>query len=125
MAKSAIALATSPASAQNIPTPNVPTPVAAPATVPASRPPVRHVRVRRPIIPNLARVPAANSAATQEPQRQAVMNAVQVFPFADGAIYQVYTAPGAVTAIALPPGETHVAVAAAHIMRLVLATPYP
>ncbi len=33
------------------------------------------------------------------------MNAVQVFPFADGALYQVYAAPGEVTDIALQEGE--------------------
>src|SRR3546814_6698846 len=120
VAISAIALATAPASAQNIASPKVPTPVAAPATVPVSRPPVRHVRVRRPINPNVARVAAANRAATQEPQRQAFMNAVQVFPFADGAIYQVYTAPGAVTDIALQPGENLVAVAAGDTVRWVI-----
>src|SRR3546814_5981515 len=83
-------------------------------------PPVRHVRVRRPINPNVARVAAANRAATQEPQRQAFMNALQVFPFADGAIYQVYTAPGAVTDIALQPGENLVAVAAGDTVRWVI-----
>src|SRR3546814_14101066 len=48
------------------------------------------------------------------------MNAVQVFPFADGAIYQVYTAPGAVTDIALQPGESLVSVAAGDTVRWVI-----
>src|SRR3546814_13855991 len=86
-------------------------------------PPVRHVRVRRPINPNVARVAAANRAATQEPQRQAFMNAVQVFPFADGAIYQVSTAPGAVTDIALQPGANLVEVAAGDTVRWVIGDP--
>ncbi|WP_353653924.1 P-type conjugative transfer protein TrbG [Hephaestia sp. MAHUQ-44] len=68
----------------------------------------------------MARVAAANKAATQEPERQAFMNAVQVFPFSDGAIYQVYTAPGAVTDIALQPGESLVAVAAGDTVRWVI-----
>ena len=48
------------------------------------------------------------------------MNAVQVFPFSDGTIYQVYTAPGAVTDIALQPGENLVAVAAGDTVRWVI-----
>lgn len=120
LAVSAIALATAPASAQIIASPKVPAPVATPATASIPKPPVRRVRVKRPISPNVARVAAANRAATQEPQRQAFMNAVQVFPFADGAIYQVYTAPGAVTDIALQPGENLVAVAAGDTVRWVI-----
>lgn len=120
LAVSAIALATAPASAQTVALPKVSAPVAAPATASIPKPPVRRVRVKRPISPNVARVAAANRAATQEPQRQAFMNAVQVFPFADGAIYQVYTAPGAVTDIALQPGENLVAVAAGDTVRWVI-----
>lgn len=120
LAVSAIALATAPASAQIIASPKVSAPVAAPATAPTSKPPVRRARVKRQISPNVARVAAANRAATQEPERQAFMNAVQVFPFSDGAIYQVYTAPGAVTDIALQPGESLVAVAAGDTVRWVI-----
>jgi type IV secretion system protein TrbG len=120
LAVSAISLATAPASAQIIASPKVPAPVAAPATAPASKPPVRRVRVRRSISPNVARVAIANRAATQEPQAQGFVNAVQVFPFTDGAIYQVYTAPGAVTDIALQPGESLVSVAAGDTVRWVI-----
>jgi P-type conjugative transfer protein TrbG len=120
LAVSAIALATAPAFAQNIATPKVAAPLAAPDAPPASKPPIRRVRVKRPIGPNVARVAAANRAATQEPQAQAFVNAVQVFPFLDGAIYQVYTAPGAVTDIALQPGESLVAVAAGDTVRWVI-----
>jgi len=48
------------------------------------------------------------------------VNAVQVFPFTGGAIYQVYTAPGVVTDIALQPGERLVAVAAGDTVRWVI-----
>jgi type IV secretion system protein VirB9 len=68
----------------------------------------------------VARVAAANRAATLEPQAQGFVNAVQVFPFSDGAIYQVYTAPGAVTDIALQPSENLVAVAAGDTVRWVI-----
>lgn len=113
LALSAIAIV--PASAQIAP-PTVPAPVAAPGTTPASKP-VRQVYAKRKISPNVARVAAANRAATQEPQAQGFVNAAQVFPFADGAIYQVYTAPGAVTDITLQPGESLVAVAAGDTVR--------
>ena len=47
------------------------------------------------------RVDLANAAARVQPSRSGYVNAVQVFPFADGAVYQVYAAPGQVTDIAL------------------------
>ncbi len=119
-AASAIALATAPAFAQTAASPARPAPVATPADAPASKAPVRRVRAKRPVSPNIARVAAANRAATQEPQAQGFVNAVQVFPFSDGTIYQVYTAPGAVTDIALQPGENLVAVAAGDTVRWVI-----
>jgi type IV secretion system protein VirB9 len=51
------------------------------------------------------RVELANAAARVQPSRSGYVNAVQVFPFADGALYQVYAAPGQVTDIALQEGE--------------------
>ena len=51
------------------------------------------------------RVDLANAAARVQPTRRGYLNAVQVYPFADGALYQVYAAPGQVTDIALQEGE--------------------
>ena len=51
------------------------------------------------------RVDQANTAARVEPTRSAYLNAIQVYPFAEGALYQVYSAPGQVTDIALQDGE--------------------
>jgi type IV secretion system protein VirB9 len=51
------------------------------------------------------RVDLANAAARVQPSRSGYLNAVQVYPFADGALYQVYAAPGQVTDIALQEGE--------------------
>ena len=51
------------------------------------------------------RVDLANAAARVQPTRGGYLNAVQVYPFADGALYQVYSAPGQVTDIALQDGE--------------------
>jgi P-type conjugative transfer protein TrbG len=53
----------------------------------------------------VARVEAANGAARVEPRREGYFNAVQVFPYSPGALYQIYVAPGQVTDIALEPGE--------------------
>jgi type IV secretion system protein VirB9 len=51
------------------------------------------------------RVASANNAARVQPTRHGYLNAVQVYPFTEGALYQVYTAPGQITDIALQPGE--------------------
>lgn len=51
------------------------------------------------------RVGAANAAARIEPVRDGFINAMQLYPWTDGALYQVYTSPGQVTDIALQAGE--------------------
>jgi len=68
----------------------------------------------------VARVALANRAATWEPASQAYVNAVQIYPYAEGAIYHVYTAPERVTDIALQPGEVLGAVAAGDTVRWVI-----
>ena len=52
-----------------------------------------------------ARVGAANAAARIQPERDGVLNAIQQYSWSDGALYQVYAAPGQVTDIALQEGE--------------------
>ncbi|GFE97625.1 P-type conjugative transfer protein TrbG [Gluconobacter sp. Gdi] len=51
------------------------------------------------------RVELANSAARIQPTRAGYLNAIQVYPFSEGALYQLYAAPGEITDIALQPGE--------------------
>jgi type IV secretion system protein VirB9 len=51
------------------------------------------------------RVAKANGAARIQPTAAGYINAVQVYPFSDGALYQLYAAPGEITDIALEPGE--------------------
>lgn len=51
------------------------------------------------------RISAANAAARVQPVRDGFLNAIQQYPFAEGALYQVYTALGQVTDIALQEGE--------------------
>src|SRR5229473_340528 len=52
-----------------------------------------------------ARVNQANAAARVQPVRNGFINAVQVYPFTGGALYQAYTAPGQITDVALQDGE--------------------
>ncbi|MEE3624127.1 P-type conjugative transfer protein TrbG [Nitrospirillum sp. BR 11752] len=58
------------------------------------------------------RVRAANASAKVLPSRDGYINAMQVFPYSEGALYQVYVAPLHVTDIALEPGEELKSVAA-------------
>jgi len=51
------------------------------------------------------RIGAANAAARVQPVRDGFLNAIQQYPWSDGALYQVYAAPGQVTDIALQQGE--------------------
>jgi type IV secretion system protein TrbG len=51
------------------------------------------------------RIETANAAARVEPRRAGYFNAVQVFSYSPGALYQIYAAPGEITDIALEPGE--------------------
>jgi type IV secretion system protein VirB9 len=51
------------------------------------------------------RVDQANGAARVQPTRAGYINAIQVYPFTDGALYQVYAAPGEITDITLEAGE--------------------
>ncbi len=52
-----------------------------------------------------ARIAAANAAARIEPRPEGYYNALQVFPWSEGALYQVYAAPGQITTITLEAGE--------------------
>jgi type IV secretion system protein VirB9 len=50
-------------------------------------------------------VEQANDAARVQPSGADYLNAIQVYPFSDGALYQIYAAPGVITDIALEGGE--------------------
>lgn len=66
------------------------------------------------------RVSRANEEARMAPTREGYVNAIQVWPFTEGALYQVYSAVGRVTVIALQPGEELVTVAAGDTVRWVV-----
>nr|WP_296617765.1 P-type conjugative transfer protein TrbG [Sphingomonas sp.] len=89
-----------------------------PATKPVPGRAVRHRSSPRERMPAAERVVrAANLAATREPQVAGYIDAGQIFPFAEGALYAVYAAPERVTDVALQPGETLISVAAGDTAR--------
>lgn len=66
------------------------------------------------------RVRDANQAALQKPSAYGFVNAVQIYPYTQGALYQLYGAPERVTDIALDEGETLIAVAAGDTVRWII-----
>jgi type IV secretion system protein VirB9 len=76
--------------------------------------------VRPEVGPPRARVEAANRAATREPSAAGYVNAVQVYPWTEGALYRLYTAPERVSDVALEPGEQLTAVSAGDTVRWVI-----
>lgn len=68
----------------------------------------------------LKTVRSATRSATIEPAAAGFVSGVQVYPFSEGTIFQVYAAPGLVTDIMLQPGENLVAVASGDTARWVI-----
>jgi len=66
------------------------------------------------------RISDANKVAKMEPTRAGYINAIQVYPYSQGALYQLYTAPGQVSDIALQQGEQIVAVSAGDTVRWII-----
>ena len=76
-----------------------------PLPLPGQMKPVERSRQRPEPADPAARVNQANAAARVQPVRDGFINSMQVYPFTQGALYQVYTAVGQITDIALQPGE--------------------
>lgn len=70
--------------------------------------------------PPQERITAANAAAKVEPSRDGYVNAIQVYPYSEGALYQLYAAPEQVSDIALQIGEKIVSVSAGDTLRWVV-----
>jgi type IV secretion system protein VirB9 len=141
----AIAIATSSglgACATNIKVPEIPildSPAVAARREPDPQPPVRYVEVPAPLpLPGQLkpvgkeadrtketrspseRVTGANAAARVEPVQDGYINAIQVYPYIKGALYQLYAAVNQVTDIALESGEKLVSVSAGDTVRWVV-----
>lgn len=91
-----------------------------PLPLPGQLQPPPTARSRTDRRPPTQRVEAANRAALQEPTAHGYVNAVQVYPFTEGALYRLYAAPEQVTDIALQPGETLASVSAGDTVRWVV-----
>ena len=79
---------------------------------------VHHAAIRHARWTHASRVAAATRAATEEPT--GFVNASSVYPYAEGSVYHVYTAPGRITDIALQAGEALGAVAAGDTVRWII-----
>jgi P-type conjugative transfer protein TrbG len=88
---------------------SLPTPSAVQDSKPIPEPTDEKVRVSR-----------ANEEARIAPTREGYVNGIQVWPYAEGALYQVYASPGRVTVIALQEGEELVTVSAGDTVRWVV-----
>ncbi|EOJ9641801.1 P-type conjugative transfer protein TrbG [Enterobacter hormaechei] len=115
-----------PVQAQLLPEPPAPVAVVAvpePLALPAQLKPLPTVDEAK-AVPEPAdetvRVSKANAEARIAPTREGYVNAIQVWPFTDGALYQVYAAPGRVTMVSLQPGEELVTVAAGDTVRWIV-----
>jgi type IV secretion system protein VirB9 len=82
----------------------------------------REVNVAAEVAPGIPHevIDAAQASAKVGPKPGAYVNAIQVYPFARGALYQVYTAPEQVTDIALQQGETLISVSSGDTERWIL-----
>lgn len=92
-----------------------------PLPLPAQLKPIESTPITPAQVPDpQQQVSAANDAARVAPTQDGYVNAVQVWPFSDGALYQVYASPGRVTDILLQPGEELVSVSAGDTVRWIV-----
>lgn len=115
-----------PVEAQRLPEPPKPVEVVEipkPLALPAQLNPLAETMAHKPTAEpadERTRVSRANRDARVAPSREGYINAIQVWPYSDGALYQVYTSPGRVTAINLQAGEELVTVAAGDTVRWIV-----
>lgn len=73
----------------------------------------------KPLSPDKA-IEQGRSGALIEPSLDGFVNAVQSYPYTEGALYRLYASPGQVSDIALQPGESLVSVSAGDTVRWVV-----
>ena len=95
----------------------VPTPLPRPGQL---KPVGKDAEKRKDARPPAERVAGANAAARFEPVKDGYINAIQVYPYTKGALYQLYAAVNQVTDIALETGEKLVSVSAGDTVRWVV-----
>lgn len=82
--------------------------------------PASERRADRPDLSPAEAIDRGSSEARIEPSLDGYMNAVQVYPYTEGALYRLYCAPGQVSDIALQPGEELISVSAGDTVRWVV-----
>jgi len=87
--------------------------------LPGQLKPIPSPRVAPPASPEDA-IAEGSKKARIEPSLDGYMNAVQIYPFTEGALYRLYAAPGQVSDIALQPGEQLISVSAGDTVRWVV-----
>jgi P-type conjugative transfer protein TrbG len=107
------------------PVPDVPKPVAVvampqPLPLPGQLKPIDVEAARPEATDPRERVTQANQEARVPPTREGYLNAVQVWPYTEGALYQVFASPGRVTDIVLQEGEELVTVSAGDTVRWIV-----
>ena len=93
---------------------------AKPYPLPGQLKPVEEEETLSPELKPFERIDTANERAKIEPDLTRFVNAVQVYPFMEGALYRLYAAPEQVTDIALEPGERLNSVSAGDTVRWVV-----
>ena len=110
---------------QALPEPEPPTPVQIVETpkilpLPGQLKPYPTKRGKEEKLPPEQAIAKANNAARMEPTRAGYINAIQVYPWTEGALYRLYTSPEKVSTIALQAGEELVDVSTGDTVRWVV-----
>src|SRR5260370_17046855 len=72
-------------------------------------------------VPREQAIATANKAARIEPTRAGYINAIQVYPWTEGALYRLYSSPEKVSTIVLQPAEELIDVSTGDTVRWVIA----
>lgn len=72
-------------------------------------------------VPPEQAIATANKAARIEPTRAGYINAIQVYPWTEGALYRLYASPEKVSTIVLQPAEELIDVSTGDTVRWVIA----
>src|SRR6266536_2075791 len=71
-------------------------------------------------VPPEQAIAKANKAARIEPTRAGYINAIQVYPWTEGALFRLYASPEKVSTVALQPGEELIDVSTGDTVRWVI-----
>ncbi|CAM4005674.1 P-type conjugative transfer protein TrbG [Bordetella tumulicola] len=95
-------------------------PVPTPLPLPGQLKPIEDPQPKPQPVNPASSIAQANQEARMAPTRDGFINAIQVWPYSDGALYQVYASPGRVTLILLQPGEKLIDISAGDTVRWIV-----